>query len=172
MSRNAALSSHNEQDFIRMVDQYCHLLTGLCVISLRDIHLAQDVVQETFLRAWRKGTLRPETEKAYLVRVALNLCRDIHRSPWMRCTDRSITPDDLNIPVPPQDNDVLREVYALPPKERQVIVMHYWGNLSADEIASALRTSRASVYRIMDKAKAHLRIQLDETDPKGDAAHD
>ena len=161
-----------EQDFIRLMDTYSRLLTGLCVISLRDVHLAQDVVQETFLRAWRKGPLRPDTEKAWLTRVAMNLCRDQLRRGWMRRIDRSIPFDELVIPVAPEDNDVLREVYALPPRERQVIVMHYWGSLSVQEIAAALRISRASVYRTMDKAKAHLRMQLSETDEKGDAAHD
>ena len=161
-----------EQDFIRLMDTYSRLLTGLCVISLRDVHLAEDMVQETFLRAWRKGPLRPDTEKAWLTRVAMNLCRDQLRRGWMRRIDRSIPFDELVIPVAPEDNDVLREVYALPPRERQVIVMHYWGSLSVQEIAAALRISRASVYRTMDKAKAHLRMQLSETDEKGDAAHD
>lgn len=162
----------SEQEFIRLMDTYSRLLTGLCVVTLRDVHLAQDVVQETFLRAWRKGPLRPDTEKAWLTRVAMNLCRDQLRRGWMRRIDRSIPFEELVIPVEPQDNDVIREVYALPPKERQIIVMHYWGNLSVQEIAAALRISRASVYRTMDKAKAHLRIQLSETDEKGDAAHD
>ena len=162
----------SEQEFIRLMDTYSRLLTGLCVVTLRDVHLAQDVVQETFLRAWRKGPLRPDTEKAWLTRVAMNLCRDQQRRGWMRRIDRSIPFEELVIPVEPQDNDVIREVYALPPKERQIIVMHYWGNLSVQEIAAALRISRASVYRTMDKAKAHLRIQLSETDEKGDAAHD
>ena len=166
------MSRMAEQDLIRLMDTYSRLLTGLCVVSLRDVHLAQDVVQETFLRAWRKGPLRPDTEKAWLVRVAMNLCRDQQRRSWMRRIDRSTPFDELVIPVAPQDNDVIREVYALPSKERQIILMHYWGGLSAQEIASALRISRASVYRTMDKAKQHLRLQLSETDEKGDAAHD
>ena len=102
----------------------------------------------------------------------MNLCRDQQRRSWIRRIDRSVPLDDLVIPVESVNNDVIREVYALPPKEREVIVMHYWGNLSAQEIAAALRISRAPVYRIMDKAKQHLRIQLDDTEPKGDAAHD
>ena len=118
---------------------------------LKDAPLAEDVLQETFLRAWRKWPLRPDTEKAWLVRVAMNLCRDQQRRSWIRRIDRSIPLDDLVIPVEPVNNDVIREVYALPPKEREVIVMHYWGNLSAQEIAAALRISRASVYRTMDK---------------------
>lgn len=163
MRRNALVPGNaDEQDFIRMVNTYSHLLTGLCTIILRDAHLAQDVVQETFLRAWQTGTLREDTAKAWLVRVAVNLCHDQRRSRWMRHVDRSITPEDMNIPVLPEENDVILQVKQLPLQEREVIVMHYWGNLSADEIAEALHISRAAVYRRLDKAKNRLRIELEE----------
>lgn len=163
MSRNALVpGSAQEQNFIRMVNTYSKLLTGLCVVSLRDYHLAQDVVQETFLRAWRKGDLCPETEKAWLVRVAVNLCRDQQRSRWRKYIDRSVTPADIDVPVLPEENDVIRQVQQLPLKEREVIVMHFWGNLSAAEIADALHIGRASVYRRMESAKRKLRIELDE----------
>lgn len=163
MSRNALVPGNaDEQAFIRMVNTYSHLLTGLCTIILRDVHLAQDVVQETFLRAWRHGVLREDTAKAWLVRVAVNLCHDVHRSRWMRHIDRRVTPEDVDIPVLPQDNDVLLQVKQLPLQEREVIVMHYWGNLSAAEMAEALHISRAAVYRRLDKAKHRLRIELEE----------
>ena len=163
MSRNALVPGNaDEQAFIRMVNTYSHLLTGLCTIILRDVHLAQDVVQETFLRAWRHGVLREDTAKAWLVRVAVNLCHDVHRSRWMRHIDRRVTPEDVDIPVLPQDNDVLLQVKQLPLQEREVIVMQYWGNLSAAEMAEALHISRAAVYRRLDKAKHRLRIELEE----------
>lgn len=163
MRRNALVPGNaDEQDFIRMVNAYSHLLTGLCTIILRDVHLAQDVVQETFLRAWRHGALREDTAKAWLVRVAVNLCHDVHRSRWMRHIDRRVTPEDVDIPVLPQDNDVLLQVKQLPLEEREVIVMHYWGHLSAAEMAEALHISRAAVYRRLDKAKKRLRIELEE----------
>lgn len=163
MSRNALVPGNaDEQAFIRMVNTYSHLLTGLCTIILRDVHLAQDVVQETFLRAWRHGVLREDTAKAWLVRVAVNLCHDVHRSRWVRHIDRRVTPEDVDIPVLPQDNDVLLQVKQLPLQEREVIVMHYWGNLSAAEMAEALHISRAAVYRRLDKAKHRLRIELEE----------
>lgn len=163
MSRNALVpGSADETEFIRMVNTYSHLLTGLCAIILRDVHLAQDVVQETFLRAWRSGPLREETAKSWLIRVAVNLCRDQLRSRWMRHVDRSITPEEINLPVPPEENDVILQVKQLPLEEREVIVMHYWGNLSAVEIAETLRISRAAVYRRLEKAKKHLRLELEE----------
>ncbi len=173
MSRTASVpGNRDEQDFIRLMDTYENLLLGLCIVILRDVHLAQDVVQETFLRAWRQGSLRPETEKAWLVRVAVNLCRDQLRSRWRRYIDRHVTPEELELPVLPEENDVIREVKRLPQKEREVVVMHYWGNLSAAEIADILRIGRASVYRRLEKAHKHLRIELDESNEKGGAAHD
>ncbi len=163
MSRNALVpGSADETEFIRMVNTYSHLLTGLCAIILRDVHLAQDVVQETFLRAWRSGPLREETAKSWLIRVAVNLCRDQLRSRWMRHVDRSITPEEMNLPVLPEENDVILQVKQLPLEEREVIVMYYWGNLSAVEIAEALHISRAAVYRRLEKAKKHLRLELEE----------
>lgn len=172
MSRNALVPGNDEQTFTRLMDTYSSLLLGLCIIILRDYHLAQDVVQETFLRAWRNLPLSPEKEKPWLVRVAVNLCRDQQRSRWMRHNDRRVTPEELNIPVLPEENEVIREVKRLPAKEREVIVMHYWGNLSAQEIADALRIGRASVYRRLESAKKKLRLELDETDMKGETAHD
>lgn len=173
MSRTALVPGMSDEgDFMRLMDTYENLLLGLCIVILRDAHLAQDVVQETFLRAWRQGCLRPDTEKAWLIRVAVNLCRDQLRSRWRRYIDRRITPEELNVPVLPAENDVLRAVQALPGKEREVVVMHYWGNLSAAEIADILRIGRASVYRRLEKAHKHLRIELDESNEKGDAAHD
>ena len=163
MRRNALVPGNaDEQDFIRMVNAYSHLLTGLCTIILRDVHLAQDVVQETFLRAWRHGALREDTAKAWLVRVAVNLCHDQRRSRWMRHVDRRVTPEEMDIPVLPEENDVLLQVKQLPLQQREVIVMHYWGNLSAAEMAEALHISRAAVYRRLDKAKKRLRIELEE----------
>lgn len=167
MDRNALVpGTANEQNLIRLMDTYSNLLLGLCIIILQDYHLAQDVVQEPFLRAWKHGQLREDTEKSWLVRVAVNLCRDLHRSRWMRHMDSSVNPEELIIPVLPEENDVIREVKRLPRQEREVIVMHYWGNLSAIEIADALRIGRASVYRRLEKAKAHLRIELTESDRK------
>jgi len=129
-------------------------------------------VQETFLRAWRQESLRPEKEKAWLVRVAVNLCRDQQRSRWRRYIDRSVTPEELDLPVLPEENDVIREVKRLPRREREVVMMHYWGNLSAQEIAEALRIGRATVYRRLESAHKRLKIELEASNEKGDAAHD
>ena len=152
-----------EQEMLRLMDAYGPSLVGMCTLLLKDAHLAQDVVQETFIRAWRQGKLRQETEKAWLTRVAVNLCRDEYRSRWFCHVDRRITPEDLPIPAdaPAEDSGLLDRVSLLPMKEREVIVMHYWNDMSPEKIASALHIDRATVFRRLSRGRKRLKIELE-----------
>jgi len=163
MQRNALVpGSADEQDMIRLINAYSHTLTGVCTVLLRDWQLAQDVVQDTFIKAWRAGPLKPETERAWLIRVAVNACHDLHRSRWFRFVDRSAPIEELPIAAPEgSDHSVLQQVMQLPLKEREVIIMHYWSGLSADEIASTLLLNRATVYRRLDSARKRLKITME-----------
>ena len=73
----------SEAELSRMMETYGAMLTGTCTVLLGDRHLAQDIVQETFIRAYKKMDSfrgeRPESEKAWLTRIAVNLCRDERR---------------------------------------------------------------------------------------------
>ena len=152
-----------EQEMLRLMDAYGPSLVGMCTLLLKDAHLAQDVVQETFIRAWRQGKLRQETEKAWLTRVAVNLCRDEYRSRWFRHVDRRITPEDLPIPAdaPAEDSGLLDRVSLLPMKEREVIVMHYWNDMSPEEIAKLLNVDRATVFRRLARGRERLKLELE-----------
>lgn len=84
-----------EEELTRMMETYGAMLVGLCGSLLHDPHLAQDVVQETFIRAYQKmDTLRDwsiQGERAWLTRIAVNLCRDQQRSKWFRLVDKRDT---------------------------------------------------------------------------------
>ena len=153
----------DEQEMLRLMGAYGPYLVGMCTLLLRDHHLAQDIVQETFLRAWQKGRLRRETEKAWLSRVALNLCRDEYRSRWFRHVDRRMIPEELPIPAdaPRVDDDLLDCVHRLPAREREAIVMHYWNDMSPEEIAQLLHVSRATVFRRLQRGREKLKIALE-----------
>lgn len=80
-------------------------LTRVCCLYLRDAALAQDAVQETFLKAYRHmdAFQGRSSEKTWLLRIAINTCKDMRRGSWFRFVDRAVTPDTLPIPVsPPQ----------------------------------------------------------------------
>ncbi len=150
-----------EQRLMGLMDAYGGMLTGLCAMTLSDRALAEDVVQEVFWRAYRmmeRGQTL-QNERAWLIRVAVNLCRDLRRTAWFRHVDRRVQPDRLPERAAPdgRDPDVLEAVRRLPVTERQLVLMTYWQNMSADEIARAMGMSRATVFRRLNKAKKQLR---------------
>lgn len=153
----------DNQALLLMMQQYGAHVVGLCTLLLKDAHLAQDVAQETFIRAWKQGNLRQETEKAWLTRVAVNLCRDEQRSRWFRHVDRRITPEELPLQAdaPDTDSDLLDSVHRLPAREREVIVMHYWNDMSPEEIAKLLNIDRATVFRRLARGRERLKIELE-----------
>ena len=153
----------DNQALLLMMQQYGAHVVGLCTLLLKDAHLAQDVAQETFIRAWKQGNLRQETEKAWLTRVAVNLCRDEQRSRWFRHVDRRITPEELPLQADAHDtdSDLLDSVHRLPAREREVIVMHYWNDMSPEDIAKLLNIDRATVFRRLARGRKRLKLELE-----------
>ena len=77
MRREALVpGSMSEDELIRLMDAYSGILIGVCRLILNDDALAQDMAQETFFRAWKHAGFQKENEKAWLIRVAVNLCHE------------------------------------------------------------------------------------------------
>lgn len=162
-----------EQELIRLMDEYGGMLMNLCAVTLRDASLAQDAVQETFIKAYRymETTSMIHSERAWLIRIAVNTCRDMMRTAWFRHVDRKTTLDQLPEAIAPQtqDSDILQNVRSLPVKERQVILLYYWQSMSAEEVGTALGIDRATVYRRLERGRKKLKLMLTE---EGGAAYD
>ncbi len=160
-----------EAALTRMMQTYGDQLVGLCTGLLRDRMLAQDVVQETFIKAYKHmDSFRGEregSERAWLTRIAVNLCRDQLRSRWFRFVDRNVSYDMLSEKggqVEESHMELYQAVMQLPGKYREVILLHYYQDLDASEVASALRVSLSSVYRRLEKARMKLKEQLERWD--------
>ena len=152
----------DEKEMTRLMNEHSVALLGVCRAILGDWALAQDVVQESFIKAWRLGGPPPDAERAWLIRVAVNACRDELRSRWWRHTDRRVTPEELPLAAPePPESAVMDQVEKLPVKEREVIVLFYWQDMSAEEIAQTLGISRSQVYRRLDRARKRLKMDME-----------
>lgn len=154
-----------EQELKRMMDLYADRLTALCCTLVKDRCLAQDIVQETFIRAWRKmDELRggKQSEKAWLCRIAINRCRDYQRTRWLRMVDMRAEP--LEAWCSPMDDasaDVMEALGKLKPRYREVLTLHYLENMSAEEIGQSISLSASAVYRRLKKAKDQLKKLLE-----------
>ena len=150
-----------------MVTRWEKPLLRLCFAFLCDTALAEDAVQETFFKAW-KGCDRfraDSSEKTWLTRIAVNTCKDLLKSAWVQNTDRSVTPDLLpegSVAFDERDDTVTRAVLALPPKLKEVTLLHWYQGMTLDEIIRVLRLPRSTVNYRLKKAKAMLKEKLED----------
>ena len=161
--------SLRNQTIEKLIQQYQTPLLRLCYIQLQDRTLAEDAVQETFLKAYRGfAQFRGEcSEKTWLTRIAVNVCRDYQRGSWFRHTDRSITPDMLQIGTEQpdtEDMDLSMAVMKLPRKMREAILLYYYQDMGTEEIAKVLGLTQSTVSYRLQKSREKLRKLLEGRD--------
>ena len=154
-----------EETLTRLVIQYEVPLQRVCCLYLHDPALAEDAVQETFLKAYNGlGQFRGESsEKSWLMRIAVNVCRDMQRGRWFRHIDRRVTPDMLPEPLMQPDGrdiDLTLTVMQLPDKLKEVVILYFYQNMSMEEIATALGLAQSSVSNRLKRAKERLYAAL------------
>ena len=148
-----------------LMEAYEKELLGVCCAYLRDIHLAEDAVQETFLKAYRSmNRFRGEcSEHTWLMRIAINTCRDFRRSAWLKYVDRSVTLDSLPEPIAPaadRSNEITCAIMGLPRKEMEVMLLHYYQGMTVTEIGQALSLSISAVSGRLTRARRRLKTLL------------
>ena len=148
----------------RLIQENEVALKRLCYLYLHDEAMAEDAVQETFLKVYRSLTnFRGEAnEKTWLTRIAINTCKDMLRSGWFRHMDRRVTAETLPArqEVDPYHREVAAAVMNLPRKLREVILLYYYSGLNTLEIAETLKISQPAVTGRLKRARERLKTDL------------
>ncbi|MGV3759370.1 MAG: RNA polymerase sigma factor [Actinomycetota bacterium] len=138
-------------------------LVRLASLLLDDVATCEEVVQDAFVSVWRRGPgLRdPDRLPAYLRSAVLNGARSqLRRRGVRRRHLRSVSPPPSAPPAEQAalagdpDGEVLRALRALPDRQREVLALRYYLDLSEAEIAATLGISAGSV-----KTHAHRGLQ-------------
>ena len=154
-----------EQVFTELVDTYQTSLLRMCYLHLRDMGLAEDAVQETFIKAYRAlPSFRKECSiKTWLMRIAINTCHDIQRGSWWKHISQTVTLEQLNSAISPVSDDVITlnmEIAKLPMKLREVVLLYYYQNMTTEDIADVLGISLSTVSTRLKKAREKLRLAM------------
>jgi RNA polymerase sigma-70 factor, ECF subfamily len=134
---------------------------------LRDVDLAEDAVQHSFVTAWRKlPSLRdPERFEAWLHRLLVNACYSEARRGRQRSQNLYTMPDDGVSPdeiLSVHDRDQLERGFRrLRPDHRAVLVFHFYLDLSLPEVAERLGIPLGTVKSRLHYASAALRAALE-----------
>ena len=158
--------SVREEKLCRLMAQYKTDLMHMSFVYLRDAALAEDAVQETFVKAYNNmDAFRGDSsEKTWLMRIAINTCKDMRRASWFRYVDRSVTLDDLPEPAQPirmEDDTLMIEIMKLPRKLMEVVLLYYYQGMSIREIADSLSLAVSTVSTRLKHAREKLRNSLE-----------
>ena len=159
----------SEEEANRAVDLYGDTVRRICMIHLKNKADTEDIFQNVFLKyVLRTASFdSPEHEKAWIIRVTANACKDLLRS-FFRSRTVSL---DVLIETPremPEDHsDILEAVLALPEKYKDPIYLHYYEGYTAEEIGRILGKNTNTVYTLLTRARQMLKTRLEGVTENG-----
>ena len=136
---------------------YGNMLFRLCLVTLGNASDAEDAVQETLIKYLQKAPAfeNTEHEKAWLITVATNKCRDILR---FQKRHPIVDLDEINtFTNNTSDNGILDALMTLPDKLRTVLVLYYIEEYSISEIAHIVGKTPSAVKMRLQKGRRLLR---------------
>ena len=151
-----------EQEVNKAIEQYADMVMRICLVHLKNYADTEDIFQTVFFKyALHSAAFEsPEHEKAWLIRVTINACRDLLHS-FFR--SRSVPLVESEEPVPPDGEyhgEILDAVLKLPKKYRQVLYLHYYEDYTAPQIGRILGRNTNTVYTLLTRGRQLLKEEL------------
>jgi RNA polymerase sigma-70 factor (ECF subfamily) len=147
-----------------LIDRYSLLVYRLAYVRTGNKFDADDIYQEVFLRCVRaKPQFRDEEhERAFLIRVTVNVSKNLLKSAWRRRTVPLFDQADFmqDLPLAGECDDLKAAIQKLPKKSRTIIHLHYFENMTAVEIGKALHIPASSVRVDLSRTRTKLKIIL------------
>lgn len=150
-------NEYSDEYLTQLVQRYADMIMRIAFTYLKNNADAQDVCQEVFIKVVKlqKTFELAEHEKAWIIRVTINACKDMLRSPWKRFFSPI---RDASIPIQHSDNrEVVARVLELDQKYRIVIYLYYFEDYSTAEIAQLLNKNEGTVRTQLKRAREMLK---------------
>lgn len=148
--------------FARLYDQYATDVLRVCYFYLSDREKAEDVCQDVFVRLMTTHPLlQPGREKSWLLKVALNRCRDLWRGAWLKRVILGGPTFEL-IPAPDEfsrrddQQAMMAAINQLPATFKEVILLHYYQGMNIAEIAQMLELPEGTISSRLSRGRRKL----------------
>ena len=154
-----------DEKLVELVDRYQTSLLRVCFTFLHDRSLAEDAVQETFIKVYQSfdSFHGDSSEKTWIFRIAMNTCRDMLRGRWFRFVDRRVDLSQLpeqTVQMEDGDREIMESVMALPARHREVILLCSFEGMTTYEAAESLGITQQAVSSRLKRAKDKLKKEL------------
>ncbi len=161
-----AQTAQNEQDlsayYGELYELYATDVLRMSYFYLGDKQKAEDVTQDVFVRLMMTNPpLQPGREKAWLLKVAMNRCRDLWRGAWLKRVVLGGPAFEL-IPAPDEFNQIgdrqemMQAINQLQPMFKEVILLHYYQGYGIGEIAEMMDLPEGTISSRLSRARKKL----------------
>ncbi len=150
-------------EYQRLYETYYTMVYRLSLLILKNPQDAEDAAQTIFLKVLEKqpSFADAEHEKAWLLTVTRNHCRDIQRSFWHK---RRVDPEQLPEPsIEPFDKQgglLFEIIQTLPSKQREVVYLYYFEDYSIKEISQILNRNESTIQSQLSAARNKLKKHI------------
>ena len=156
----------------QLIDRYQEQVMRMCFLYLCDKTMAEDAMQETFLKVYRAiDSFRGDaSEKTWIMKIAMRTCYDMNHSGWFRVINRHVTPDMIPEPAVPfeeSDDELISAIIRLPIRLREVILLYYYQHLTVNEVAETLGISQSSVSGRLKRGREKLKEMIEGSEFDG-----
>ena len=146
-------------DVLYLFHRYRDDVYRLAVNYTRSPQEAEDVCQTVFLKLMDQGEITPGKEKAWLMQVTANECRDLLRSAWWK---RTVPLEDAVHMSQPRTDETITLLQTLDPKYRVVLYLHYYEQYTTQEISKLLKIPVGTVSTRLKRGRDQLKLLLKE----------
>lgn len=171
-SREQAVLTEDGMELL--IHRYGDSLLRLCTLYLRDPYLAEDAVQDTYLKVWRhyQGFEGRASEKTWITRIAINTCKSYLASAWRQRVEMTevtqVLEEGLQGSSGNRDTyeklnntmDLMKEIMELKDKYRLAILLYYYQELTIPEIAKIMGRQESTIFTLLKRGREQLRKKL------------
>lgn len=147
-------------DYINYIyNQYSNNILRISYTYLKNSTLCEDVLQDVMLKIINKNIkfTDSEKEKAWIIKVTTNLCKDILKSSWYKKNVE--LQEDLSY-LPKEQEEILSEVLKLPEKYRITIYLYYYEDYSLKQISRLMKRNESTIGTWLSRGKKKLAENL------------
>lgn len=153
----------SEEEANRAIRLYADTVRRICMVHLKNYSDTEDIFQTVFL----KYVLHPEPfkseehEKAWIIRVTVNACKDLLKNVFRSRTVPLATLIETPQAQELRHTELLEAVLSLPAKYKDVVYLYYYEGYSAEEISRILKKNVNTVYTLLTRARKILKKELE-----------
>jgi len=148
--------------YSELYERYATDVLRMCYFYLADRQKAEDVVQDVFVRLITTNPpLQPGKEKSWLLKVAMNRCRDLWRGAWLKRVVLGGPAFEL-IPAPDEFSrigdrqEMMAAINKLPAMFKEVILLHYYQGFGISDIAEMMELPEGTISSRLSRARKKL----------------